>query len=81
MPQFKYTGGYAAYYPDSGLFTKPGEVHTLDSAPDDRWQLADGSQSAPEAAPQTDAVAEAEALLEANPELAAKLVEEAKANA
>lgn len=91
MPQYKFTGGYSAYYPDSGLFTKPGEVHTLDSAPDDRWAPVDGSV-APVAAPavndapapqepQANAVAEAEALIEANPALAAKLVEEAKANA
>lgn len=81
MPQFKYTGGYSAYYPDSGLFTKPGEVHTLDSAPDNRWEPVNGAQSdaaAPVvASPVTDTPEPAQAVETASP--AADVIAEAEA--
>jgi hypothetical protein len=101
--KLKYNGGYSRYYPVTGLFVKPGEVHDLDSAPDADWSAVEADAKAvaeavaPVVAPVAEAVAKdapdvanaaetaaedvlhkAEALLEANPELAAKLVEDVK---
>jgi hypothetical protein len=110
MPKYVFKGGYPVYYPNTGLFTKPGEVHELDAAPDANWSAVvddartavaavapavapvaaavakdapDVVKAAENAAPAVEVAAEdalkaAEALLEANPELAARLVEEAK---
>lgn len=93
MAQFVFKGGYPRYYPTLALFTKPGEVHPLDSAPDADWaEVTDTAATAvapavtpvaPTPAPTPaevadDALKAAEALLEANPELAAKIVEDAK---
>ena len=103
MPKYQYNGGTGRYYPNTGLWTNPGDVHVLDAAPDASWTevpdadtggslrpaaapVAAPAAPATEATPQTadaaspdaDAIKEAEALLEANPELAARLVNEAK---
>lgn len=92
MPNYKFTGGYGRYYPDSGVFSNPGEVHALDKAPDADWvEVAEAVE--PAVAPAVAAVAKdapaiaedalhaAEALLEANPALAQRLVDEAAKNA
>jgi hypothetical protein len=88
VAKYEFTAGYARYYPQTGLYVNPGEVYDLPSAPDADWKAVDGSQTAATPAPapeSTDApdesVKAAEALLEANPELAQKLVKEAADNA
>lgn len=40
MPKYEFKGGYPVYYPNTGLFAKPGEVHILDAAPDSNWTEA-----------------------------------------
>lgn len=89
MPQYVFNGGYPRYYPSVGLQANQGDVKDLDEAPDSDWTLADGSVKPAEAAipiavtndpvkPSEDALEVAEALLEASPELAQRLVDEAK---
>jgi hypothetical protein len=89
MAKFTYQGAYPRYYPTLSLFTKPGETHELDSAPDYQW-VTDGATVSREttkpavttpAEPVADELSAAEALLAANPALAHKLIEEAAQNA
>lgn len=47
MTAYRFDGPEPRYYPDRGLFASAGEVHDLDSAPDDgRWVPVDGSTAA-----------------------------------
>lgn len=89
MAKYKFIGAYPRYYPTIPLFAKNGEVHEIASAPDADWQAVEDAQ-APAVATVAVPVAQtaettadetlkaAEALLEADPELARKLVEDVK---
>jgi hypothetical protein len=88
MAKYEFIGGYPLWYPFNGLYAKPGEVHELTEAPDANWRPVDGATASATAVPVSDAtsapnesVSAAEALLEANPALAEKLVKEAAQNA
>jgi hypothetical protein len=62
MAQFTYQGAYPRYYPTLSLFTKPGETHELDSAPDAQWAAVhsrEGTESTPVAVPAISNVAQA----------------------
>lgn len=93
MAKFVFTAAYPQYYPNTGLFAEPRKTYELDAAPDGNWRPADETATAPvetapapvasepTATPVVDDVEAAEALIEANPELAAKIVKEAAKNA
>jgi len=85
VAQYIFTGAYSAYYPLTGLTVEPGQTYELDAAPDGHWKPAgEPSQTpAPIAAHEApaDAVAAAEALLEANPALAQEVIDKAAKNA
>lgn len=93
MAKFIFTAAYPQYYPTTGLFAEPRKTYELDAAPDDNWCPADETATAPvettpapvatptPTEPAADPVAAAEALLEANPALAAEIVEKAAKNA
>lgn len=81
MAKFIFKGTAPSYYTESGVFAEPGKTYELPSAPDANWAPADETTSNPAPAPAADAVAAAEALLEANPALAEKIIGEAAQNA
>lgn len=86
MAKYTFVGAAPLYYINTGLWAHPGDVHELAVPPTDGNWVAGGASPVPIAAPEPapapspaeDAVHAAEALLEANPELAAKIVKEAK---
>lgn len=88
MAKFTFTGAAPLYYTGSGLWAEPGKSYELEKAPDRLW-TAEGVPApveipAPVPVPAVavpDAIHAAEALLEANPALAAKIVKEASENA
>jgi hypothetical protein len=86
VAKYTFTGAAPLYYTASGLWAEPGKAYELADVPTDGNWVAEGASPVPVAAPEPvpapspaeDAVHAAEALLEANPDLAAKIVKEAK---
>jgi hypothetical protein len=89
VAKFTFVGAAPLYYTGSGLWAEPGKAYDLDTPPTDGNWVAEGASpvasqvakadlipAAP--SPAEDAMHAAEALLEANPDLAAKIVKEAK---
>jgi hypothetical protein len=86
VAKYSFVGAAPLYYTASGLWAEPGKAYALEAPPADGNWVPEGASPVPVAAsepvpapsPAEDAVHAAEALLEANPELAAKIVKEAK---